>query len=622
MRNVRRSAFPLLAALSLLLTIVLGACGDSTPTTAVPATTQAVATVPPAVPTAAFNSTTTAAATTTTTAATTSATTTVAATTAAATAAPTTTVAAGPKKGGTVTMVTSLESKSMHPYNCDDTYCIAYIGRVYGGYSGNTMQKRDPKTLEVIGNFAKSWTVDKEAKTVSYTLKDGITWTDGKPITSDDFLWTYQQATKKENNWSRYAQNICADPCTADKNGAVGYEAPDAKTVKVKMNTLTFDIVEKADFILPLPRHVWEGKDWLDPTKNPAIDNPTVTSGPWAFKEWNKNKNWTVVRNDKSTIWPVPLLDSLTVITVADASVGFQKIKSGEADAFENIYGFSTQDEAEAETLSNSTVYKWLPANALWQHISFNFRRSFEADPAFRQALTWVIDRQALSDKVYNKLAVPMYSDVAPSSDKYDDKAVTKWGYDPAKAKQILKDAGYTLKDGKLIDPKGVAIPKLKFVYSSDSPEPGKVAAVAQQEWKDLGIELDLVGVPFNTVLKTIQGEPFDFDFVTLGWSAGVNPESFGDVWKAGPSLNWGNWVNKEVNDLYATAQREFDAVKRKALMSQIQALESKDGPYIYLVAQTAFAVVNKRIGGVSGTPLGIGASYLANDYATSWYIK
>jgi peptide/nickel transport system substrate-binding protein len=390
------------------------------------------------------------------------------------------------------------------------------------------------------------------------------------------------------------------------------------------MNTLTFDIVERGDVITPLPRHIWEGKDWNDPTKNSEIDNPSVVSGPWKMKEWNKGKNWTVVRNDagNTSVWPAPNLDQLTVITVENASIGFQKIKSGEADAFEGTQGFASQDVAEAETLPNVTVYKWTPANALWQHIAFNFRKPIFKDLALRQALTWVIDRKAIADKVYFGLAVPMYSDVPPSSDKYNESVVEKYGYDPAKAKQILKDAGYTLKDGKLVDPSGTPLPKLKFVYSSNGAEAGKIAAIAQQEWKDLGIDLDLIGVDFNTVLKTIQQPPFDFDMVTLGWSANLNPEGFGDVWKTIPNLNFGAWTNDQVNQLYAQTQREFDNSKRKEIMSQIQTIESKDGPYIYLVAQTAFAAVNKRIGGVTATPLGIGMNNVVNDLITSWYIK
>ncbi len=403
-----------------------------------------------------------------------------------------------------------------------------------------------------------------------------------------------------------------------DQNGAIGYEAPDPLTVVVKMNTLTFDIVERADFINPLPRQVWEGKDWLDPTKNSEIDSPSVSSGPWKFKSWDKGKSWTAVRNDTSTIWPVPNLDSITVAIVENTSIGFQKLKSGEADAFEP----TAQDVAEAETLPNVTVYKWISAFASWDEMAINFRRPYFKDVKFRQALSYVIDKKAIAEKVKFGLAVPMYADVAPSSDKYDDKAVEKYPYDPAKAKQILKDAGYTLKDGKLVDPSGTAIPKLKYTFSNATPVSPKIAAIAQQEWKDLGIELDLVGVDFNTLLKSITSEPFDWDFAQLGWSAGINPEGFGDVWKTTPNLNFGAWVNEEVNKLYASTQREFDGSKRKEIMSQIQSIESRDGPYIYLTANTSFLGVNKKIGGVSPTPLGIGVDSRAYSYMTDWYIK
>ncbi len=642
MERFFRSVLPTLVLMLLAMGLLLTACGDSTPTTATQPTTTTAAAVPTgvaAIPTAALNSggsaTTAAAAAATTAAAvattaasptTAAATATIAATTAAAaattasTTAATIAAAAGtdtPKKGGSITIVSTNEAKTMHPYNCTDVYCNSYISRVYAG----AMTKRDPKTLEVVGAAAKSWTVDKDAKIITYTLKDGIKWSDGKPITSDDYLWTYQQAIKKENAWPRYAQNI-ADPAKPDQNGAIGYEAPNPQTVVVKMNTLTFDIVERADFITPLPRHIWEGKDWLDPTKNSEIDSPSVASGPWKLKEWVKGKSWTVVRNDASTIWPVPYLDQITQATVENSSIAFQKLKSGEADAIVASYGFTTQDVAEAEKLSNVSVYKWISAFASWSEMAFNFRHTYFKDAKLRSAMNWVIDRKALSDKVYYGLAVPMYADVAPSSDKFDGNAVEKYGYDPEKAKQILKDAGYTVKDGKLMDPTGAPLPKLKYAYSTGEPTGPKIAAIAQQEFKDLGIELDLVGTDFNALLKTITTEPFDWDIAQLGWSAGINPEGFGDVWKTIPNLNFGAWVNDDVNKLYSATQREFDNAKRKEIMSKIQSIESRDGPYIYLNANTSYAGINKRVGGVTPTPLGIGFDSRAYSYMTDWYIK
>jgi peptide/nickel transport system substrate-binding protein len=633
MEKFRRYTMPVLAILMLLTSMVLAACGDNTATPAGTTPTVPVATAPAQAPTAALSSGTTAAASTTaaatTSAATAAATTAAGATSAATTAAAATsavaatTAATAGKKGGTVTLVTTQDAKTLHPYNCTDVYCVAYIARIYGGFAntGGFLVNRDPKTLEVKPLFAKSWTVDQAAMTVTFTLRDDLKWSDGTAITSDDFLWTYTQAIKKENNWVRYGTAI-ADKSVPNSPGVVDFQAPDPHTVKVFLHTLTFDIVERADIITPLPRKQWEGKDWSDPTKNPNIDNPQVTSGPWKMKAWDKGKSWTVVRNDLSTAIQPPLLDQMTVVTVDNASIGFQKIKSGEADAFENMMGFAAQDEAEAEKLPNATVYKWTPANASWEELAFNFRRDYLKDVNLRTAMNYVIDRQAIIDKVYYGLAVPMDSDVPPSSIMYDGSAVAKYTYDPDKAKQMLAAAGYTLKDGKLVDPKGTPLPKLKLVYPSNFPEPTKIAQIAQQEFNNLGFDVDLIGQDFNTVLKTIQQEPFDFDLLVLGWSANINPETFGSVWTTIPSLNFGDWVNPQVNDLYAQALKEFDTPKRKAIMSQVQKIESTDGPYIYLVAQTAFAVVNNRIGGVSPSALGIGINNIAYSYATDWYIK
>jgi hypothetical protein len=141
MRQVRNSYVPLAAVLLLVLGTVLAACGDNTPTpaaTTAAQTTQAVVTAPAAIPTAPLNSGATTAAATTTAPATTVAATTAAPTTVAATTAPATTAAAttaattagAAKKGGSITIVTTFEAKTMHPYNCTDVYCNAYLAKI------------------------------------------------------------------------------------------------------------------------------------------------------------------------------------------------------------------------------------------------------------------------------------------------------------------------------------------------------------------------------------------------------------------------------------------------------------------------------------------------------------
>jgi peptide/nickel transport system substrate-binding protein len=445
-------------------------------------------------------------------------------------------------------------------------------------------------------------------------LKDNIKWSDGKPITAEDYVWTWKEAIKKENGWPGAASAVF-NPDKPLPNAIKEITAVNPQTLKITMGALIFNIIEEADKLQPLPKHIWEGKDWNDPTKNPEIDSPSVVSGPWKFKEWVRDNRFVVVRNDASTIWAVPNFDSITNLVIPNASVQFQKLKSGELD----FLSPALQDVAEMEGLSNLTTYKWQRAATIFDYIGFNFRRSYLQDRNFRQALMWTLDKKGLIEKVVFNLAVPVYAEVMPVSVFYNDK-VEKYGYDPEKAKKILLDAGYKIEGGKLIDPKGQPLPKLKFLHNVPNPVREKTVAVLQEEWKKLGIEIEIITADNATTIANLQKEPYDFDLWMGNWFFGsdLNPENFGStIWANIPASNRGAYVNEEVNKLYSDALKELDVTKRKEIMFKIQEIQARELPYLYYYSQLGFTGINKRIGGVATSPIGIGY----NLY-TDWYLK
>jgi peptide/nickel transport system substrate-binding protein len=597
MKMKSRFRFNLLV-IGLLLSALLTACGGSATNTPVaPVNTPApVATAPNIAPTANTGQTPVSAPTT--------------AAPVATTAAAVATTAPAVKKGGNLTTAYSSDIKTLHPLKTQALQSFDYVEYMFNA----KLIKRDPKTLEVVGRAAQSWTLDRESATVTFKLKPNIKWSDGKPITAEDYVWTWQQAIKKENGWPSAASAVYV----SDKplpNAIKEFVAVDAQTIKITMGSLIFNIIEEADKIQPLPKHIWDGKDWNDPTKNPEIDSPSVFSGPWKFKEWVRDNRFVVTRNDASTIWPVPNYETITNLVIPNASVQFQKLKSGELD----FLSPALQDVAEMEGISSLTTYKWQRAATIFDYIGFNFRRSYIQDRNFRQALMWTLDKKGLIEKVVFNLGVPVYSEVMPVSIFYNDK-VEKYGYDPERAKKILLDAGYKIEGGKLIDPKGQAIPKLKLLHSVPSPVREKTAAVLQEEWKKLGLEIEVITADNATTIANLQKEPYDYDMWMGNWFFGsdLNPENFGNaIWANIPTSNRGAYINEEVNKLYNDALKELDVAKRKDIMFKIQEIEARELPYLYYYSQLGYLGVNKRVGGVATSPIGVGY----NLY-TDWFLK
>lgn len=583
---------------------ILAACGGGssatdTPVATKPAATTAAATTAPTAAAASPATTGTTAASAPATVASPSVAPT-AASTAAAAASPAASAATTPAnipKGGTLTLTqVGTDAKSFHPYQTTDTVSSAYQGYVYGG---GGLTQYDPNTLELVGFAAEKWTLSDDKKTVTFTLKDNLKWSDGTPVTTDDYVWTYEQAKKPENKYP-YVQNF--EPI-------VSFVAKDPKTLVVTLNEAITVAVETADAVTPLPKHIWEKLDWSDPTKNPEISNPTVGNGMWKLKEWKRDDHATFVASD--SYWEGrPYIDQLTVRVFGTEALAYQALKSGEVD----YSGFQPSDYKEAKTLPNVNVYEWYSARGSWTYVGFNLRRPALKDPLVRKAIAYATDRKGIIDSVVYGLARPTYSAYPQSSPAYNAN-VEHYDFDPKKAADLFKQAGYTL-DGKKLVKDGKQL-SLKLLFNTPNKTREGIATLTQQQLGDLGIAVDVQGLEFQAYLDTIKKDPYDYDLYVLGWSSTTNPYFAYQIWfeSSIPQLNSGAYVNKQVEDLYKQARTEFDKEKQKAIYGQIQKLITDDEPYVFLYEGLSFVGINKRVGGIVPTRRGV--TYNLNK----WYI-
>ncbi|MDQ6831930.1 MAG: ABC transporter substrate-binding protein, partial [Chloroflexota bacterium] len=502
-----------------------------------------------------------------------------------------------PKGGALTQTITGTDAKSFHPFQTTDTVSSAYQGYIFGGGS---LTQYDPKTLDLVGFAAEKWDLSADKTTVTFTLKDGLKWSDGTPMTTADYVWTYQQAIKPENKYA-YVQNF--EPI-------VSFLAKDARTLVVTLNEPITVAVETADAISPLPKHIWEKYDWNDPTKNPEINAPSVGNGMWKLKEWKRDDHAIFVANDLYFDGR-PYIDQLTVRIFGTEALAYQALKSGEVDSS----GFQPSDYKEAKTLPNVNVYEWYAARGSWSYIGFNLRRPALKDPLVRKAIAYATDRQGIIDSVAYGLGRPIYSAYPQTSPAYNPN-VEHYDFDVKKAADLFKQAGYTLNGKKLTKDGQQLSLKLLFGPATSKVREG-IATLAQQQLSDLGIALDVQALEFQAFLDTLKKEPFDYDLFVLGWSSSTNPYFAYQIWSESsiPQLNSGAYVNKQVEDLYKQARTEFDKEKQKTIYNQIQKLITDDEPYVFLYEGKQYTGVNKRVGGITPTPRGI--AYNMNK----WYI-
>jgi peptide/nickel transport system substrate-binding protein len=509
-------------------------------------------------------------------------------------------------KGGSITGAVINDAQTLHPYKGNSESGTEWLSLLYAA----SLTRRDPNTLETIPNAAASWNIDNNALTVTFKLKDGLRWSDGQPITSADYLWTYQQLRKPENGWP-YLNNAFYNPSNPDSDGVENITAPDPKTLVVKLHALSYDLASRADVIEPLPRQTWENKDWNDPAKNPEINKPSVVSGPWLLKEWKPGDKITFAANDNSSLYPRPRLDSLTFQVLPDSATALQRFKDGQIDFFYP----DAADQSQFEKLPNTQSYRWTPDRPTWQYLGFNFRKPLLQDRALRQALAYLTDRKTIIDKLAFGLGRPLYSDVVPWH-PYFVPDVPRYDFSPEQAQKLLQDAGYKTVEGKLYNKSGASLTTLKLVYNAPSQLREGIAKQLAQAYGTLGIQIEISGLDYSSYVKLITSQNGDYDLFLGGWTTDQDPEQFGDMWNNIPELNSGAYGSEKLTGLYSQARKEPDVRKRKDLMGQIQKFEAEELPYIYLYAELSTMTASKKVAGFSTNLKGP-----AGNLYTDWFM-
>ena len=502
------------------------------------------------------------------------------------------------QQGGAYTEADTSDAVSFHPYMTTDVPSSSYQSLIYGG----EFWRYNPETLQPEPDAAENWTISADKTTYTFKLRSDLKWSDGKPLTSADYKFAYDQAIKPENNY----------PYISNLELIKSYEAPDPQTVVITLNEAITVGLEATTAVTPLPKHIWENLDWSDPSKNPQITSPTVSSGPFKLKEWQRD-NYAIFEANDLYYGGRPRLDSYTIRIVPSQEIAYQMLKKGEVDAAP----LTPDNYADAKAQPNLTMYEWWPAAAQWNYLGFNLRRPHFKDPNVRRALSHAIDRNAIAERIQNNLAQPTHS-VFPPTSWVHNPDVPKYEYNPEQARQMLDAAGLRPGPDGMRQFEGKPL-KLRILFGPvTSKTAERVATVTQQWLREVGVDSEIQGLEWGAYLSAVKSEPFDWDLNVGAWRSTIEPHWMNQIWREDsiPELNHVGYVSQRVEELFVQGSKEFDVQKRKEIYGQIQQIISEDAPYIFLTYGMSYRAINSRIAGIKPTKLGIGYNI------EQWYVK
>lgn len=535
------------------------------------------------------------------------------------------------KFGGSLVASTIGEGpKTFNPFNTKDNISAMMSEIMYDG-----LLTTHPVTGQPIPKLAKSFSVNGNDYIIH--LRHGIKWSDGKPITADDVVFTWQNII-----FDGFGNTSTRDSIIIDG------KLPTVK--KIDDYTVEFKTPQPfAPFIRMLstsiaPKHIFEpavkkGKEYFETFLSTNIDPKIlVTSGAFKLKEYvpaqrvvfERNPNYYMINKNNQKL---PYLDKLVYLIVGDINNEVLKFEGGELDTI-GLQGANVARFKELEKHSNFKVYNLGPDTGT-MFVSFNLnnrkdkngkyyvdlkKQRWFQDKNFRQAVDYAIDRKNMVLNIANGLAAPLYTAESLNS-IYLNKNLKPYDRNIEKSKDLLKKSGYWWdKKGHLMDKFGNHV-EFNLFTNAGNTEREAIGVMVKQDLEDLGMKINFKPIEFNSLVNKLVNTS-DWDIVIMGLTGSpLEPNGGKNVWMSNGTLHMFNqrpagytkddrypW-EKELDYLYTQGALATTFEARKKFYDEYQKIVYEEKPFVYIYSPLRITAIRTKFKNVFPTSLG-GVTY------------
>ncbi|MDX8384214.1 MAG: peptide-binding protein [Ghiorsea sp.] len=449
------------------------------------------------------------------------------------------------------------------------------------------------RNLNLVGQLAESWIISKDKLSITFTLKPNLKWSDNKPFTAQDCLFTLN-LIQDDNTQS---------PHKSDYNLVQSAQVIDARTFKVNYAETFAPALASWASLSILPQHVFKDENIMD-TK--LSRQPQASIGPYFLTSWQSQQSITLTANPNyfdGDVW----IDTRITRIIPDSATQFLELSAGKIDEMNlTPTQYTRLFDSSAKLKNNYQRYRYLGSG--YTYMGFNLQRAPFDDIHVRQAITFAIDRQELVDGVLLGLGETIAAPYKPGT-KWVNQKLKPRPFDPKQALTLLAKSGWAIdnSDGKL-KKHGKPL-SFTILTNNGNKQRADTATIIQQRLKSIGITIHVRLVEWSAFIENFINKR-DFDAVILGWSLSPEPDQY-SIWHSSQTgarqFNFLSYKNATVDTALEQARRIFDEDKRKALYDTMQAEIQHDAPLVFLYAGYALPAINKRIQGIDPAPAGIG---------------
>ncbi|ELR97995.1 ABC transporter substrate-binding protein [Gloeocapsa sp. PCC 73106] len=498
----------------------------------------------------------------------------------------------------------------------------------------------NPITAEIEPALAESWEFSEDKLRLTFTLRQGLQWSDGHPLTVDDVVFSY--------NLLYLNPEI---PSSTRDILRIGTNQELPQVSKVDDRRVAFTIPEPfapflaATSISILPAHI------LQPTLTKrdsegrpqfmsfwGVDTPPeklVANGPYQLESYNTSQRVIFKRNPyywkkQVTGENIPQIERVIWQVVESTDTAVLQFRSGQLDALGISPEYFSLLKRE-ENRGNFNIYNGGPAYGM-SFISFNLNQGRRdgvplVDPIksrwfnevnFRQAIAHAIDRDRMINNIFRGIGSPQNSPISVQSPFYDQ-TIEGYEFNQEKAKALLLQAGFKYNsNGELLDDQNNRV-QFTLITNAGNKIREAMSAQIKEDLSKIGIKVDVNPIAFTLIVDQLSNS-LKWECVLLSIGGGNEPNFGANVWSPDGNLHMFNqqargeqdplegqivspWEEK-IGKLYIEGARELDLTKRKAIYNQTQRLAVEYLPFIYLVNPLSLTAVRNRFTGIQYSAL------------------
>lgn len=470
--------------------------------------------------------------------------------------------------------------------------------------------------------LAETYTVASDRQTVDVKLREGLKFSDGHALTTDDVAFSLDAMYDPKTEAVAWVDSMMI-------NGKpIATKIIDERNMQFIFPEPVAAVETYLDNVGVLPKHLLSAdkeagtlsKSWATTTPPEKI----ATSGPFTIESASAGDRIVLKRNpnywrkdDKGT--QMPYLDQFVLEVVPDSNQAMARLSQNSIDIVDRIRGadyaslLNTNGPAKAYDLGpglgvDHIIFNLSKTNKEGKPVGDPIKQAWFSDKRFRQAVSASVDREAIAKTTLQGLATPLYGFVTPANHQWSDPNLPKVTYDLKRAEQLLTDAGFvkrgTPEAPELFDAKNNRVEFSLLVPAENEPRK-LMAAVVQEDLAKLGIKMNVVPVESSKV-SAASGATYDYEAMLFGLTpSGVEPTTYANFVLSGsdihqwqpsqktPATEWEARIDK----LFAEQAAEADPKKRAELFNEIQRIMADETPVIPIVARHIVSAANNRVG-------------------------